>query len=107
MGVRHMPEGRRIFARLTVAENLAMGAFSRRGRREVAEDRERMLTLFPVLRERLRKILPERVKPWLADLLIKTGLPAEDARQHAAQVLFGFEPLQPHQSCKFDQHLLQ
>src|ERR1700747_600517 len=36
MGVRHVPEGRRIFARLTVAENLSMGAFSRRGRREVA-----------------------------------------------------------------------
>jgi branched-chain amino acid transport system ATP-binding protein len=56
MGVRHVPEGRRIFARLTVAENLAMGAFARRGRREVAEDRERMLTLFPVLRERLGQI---------------------------------------------------
>ncbi len=56
MGVRHVPEGRRIFARLTVAENLAMGAFVRRGRREIAEDRERMLTLFPVLRERLGQI---------------------------------------------------
>ena len=56
MGVRHVPEGRRIFARLTVEENLAMGAFVRRGRREIAEDRERMLTLFPVLRERLNQI---------------------------------------------------
>jgi branched-chain amino acid transport system ATP-binding protein len=56
MGVRHVPEGRRIFARLTVAENLAMGAFVRRGRREIAEDRERMLTLFPVLRGRLGQI---------------------------------------------------
>jgi branched-chain amino acid transport system ATP-binding protein len=56
MGVRHVPEGRRIFARLTVAENLAMGAFARRDRREIAEDRERMLALFPVLRERLGQI---------------------------------------------------
>ena len=56
MGVRHVPEGRRIFARLTIAENLAMGAFVRRGRREIAEDRERMLTLFPVLRDRLNQI---------------------------------------------------
>ena len=56
MGVRHVPEGRRIFARLTVAENLAMGAFARRGRKAIAEDRERMLTLFPVLRERLHQI---------------------------------------------------
>jgi branched-chain amino acid transport system ATP-binding protein len=56
MGVRHVPEGRRIFARLTVAENLAMGAFARRDRSVVAEDKERMLTLFPVLRERLNQI---------------------------------------------------
>jgi len=56
MGVRHVPEGRRIFARLTVAENLAMGAFARRDRREIAEDRERMLALFPVLRQRLGQI---------------------------------------------------
>jgi branched-chain amino acid transport system ATP-binding protein len=55
-GLRHVPEGRRIFARLTVAENLAMGAFVRRDRRELADDRERMLTLFPVLRERLGQI---------------------------------------------------
>jgi branched-chain amino acid transport system ATP-binding protein len=56
MGVRHVPEGRRIFARLTVAENLAMGAFSRPGRRQVAEDKERMLKLFPALRDRLGQI---------------------------------------------------
>ena len=43
MGVLQVPEGRRIFARLTVAENLAMGAFARRDRRAIAEDQERML----------------------------------------------------------------
>jgi branched-chain amino acid transport system ATP-binding protein len=56
MGVRHVPEGRRIFGRLTVAENLAMGAFRRRDRHAVAEDKERMLTLFPALRERLNQV---------------------------------------------------
>ena len=56
MGVLQVPEGRRIFARLTIAENLAMGAFARRDRKVIAEDRERMLTLFPVLRERLGQI---------------------------------------------------
>jgi branched-chain amino acid transport system ATP-binding protein len=56
LGVRHVPEGRRIFARLTVAENLAMGAFAQRSRKAVTEDRERMLTLFPVLRERLNQV---------------------------------------------------
>jgi branched-chain amino acid transport system ATP-binding protein len=56
MGVLHVPEGRRIFARLTVAENLAMGAFARRDRQAIAEDRDRMLTLFPLLRGRLRQV---------------------------------------------------
>jgi branched-chain amino acid transport system ATP-binding protein len=56
MGVLHVPEGRRIFARLTIEENLAMGAFSRQDRRAIAEDKERMLTLFPRLRERLKQV---------------------------------------------------
>jgi branched-chain amino acid transport system ATP-binding protein len=56
MRVLQVPEGRRIFARLTVAENLMMGAFARRDRKAAAEDRERMLTLFPVLRERLKQV---------------------------------------------------
>ncbi len=56
MGVLHVPEGRRIFARLTTEENLAMGAFARRDRRAIAEDKERMLALFPRLRERLKQV---------------------------------------------------
>jgi branched-chain amino acid transport system ATP-binding protein len=56
MGVLHVPEGRRIFARLTIEENLAMGAFARSDRDAIAEDKERMLTLFPRLRERLRQV---------------------------------------------------
>jgi branched-chain amino acid transport system ATP-binding protein len=56
MGLLQVPEGRRIFARLTIDENLAMGAFARRDRHAVAEDKERMLTLFPRLRERLKQI---------------------------------------------------
>jgi branched-chain amino acid transport system ATP-binding protein len=55
-GVLQVPEGRRIFARLTVAENLAMGAFPRRDVGAIAADRERMLELFPRLRERLRQV---------------------------------------------------
>lgn len=56
MGLVQVPEGRRIFGRLTVEENLAMGAFSRRDRAGIAADRERMMTLFPRLRERLRQV---------------------------------------------------
>ena len=52
----HVPEGRRIFGRLTVSENLEMGAFTRRDRRAIAEDKEQMLVLFPRLRERLKQV---------------------------------------------------
>jgi len=53
-GVSLVPEGRRIFARLTIAENLAIGAVGRKDRTHVAEDEERLLDLFPILAERHR-----------------------------------------------------
>jgi branched-chain amino acid transport system ATP-binding protein len=56
IGLVQVPEGRRIFGRLTVDENLLMGAFTRRDRKAIAEDKERMMTLFPRLRERLRQV---------------------------------------------------
>jgi branched-chain amino acid transport system ATP-binding protein len=55
-GVVHVPEGRRIFGRLTVNENLEMGAFTRHDRRAIAQDKEQMLVLFPRLRERLKQV---------------------------------------------------
>ena len=51
-GVAMVPEGRRIFARLTVSENLEMGAYSRDSKRDIADDLERVFTLFPRLKER-------------------------------------------------------
>ena len=51
-----VPENRRIFGRMTVLENLQMGAFLRNDRSEIAKDMERMLDLFPRLRERLRQL---------------------------------------------------
>jgi len=56
MRLVHIPEGRRIFGRLSVEENLGMGAFTRRDRHGVAEDKDRMLALFPRLRDRLRQL---------------------------------------------------
>ncbi len=53
MGIAHAPEGRRIFSRMTVLENLEMGAYARRDREGIKADMERVLTLFPRLRERL------------------------------------------------------
>lgn len=56
LGLVQVPEGRRVFGRLTVAENLNMGAFRRRDRANLAADRERVLDLFPRLRERLGQL---------------------------------------------------
>ncbi len=53
LGIAHSPEGRRIFSRMTVHENLEMGAFSRSDREGIANDLERILNIFPRLRERL------------------------------------------------------
>ncbi len=52
-GITHSPEGRRIFPRLSVSENLDLGAYLRRDKEGIAADRERMLELFPRLRERI------------------------------------------------------
>jgi branched-chain amino acid transport system ATP-binding protein len=55
-GIAHAPEGRGIFANLTVEENLSLGAYTRSDRAAIAEDRERALELFPRLRERLKQM---------------------------------------------------
>ncbi|MEZ0230917.1 MAG: ABC transporter ATP-binding protein [Planctomycetota bacterium] len=52
-GLAHAPEGRGIFANLTVAENLAIGAYTRTDTAGIAEDRKRALELFPRLQERI------------------------------------------------------
>ena len=51
-GVGHAPEGRRIFGRMTVLENLQMGAYTRSNKDELGADFERVFALFPRLRER-------------------------------------------------------
>jgi branched-chain amino acid transport system ATP-binding protein len=53
LGISHVPEGREVFPFLTVRENLAMGAFLRTNRDEVAQDLERIYGYFPRLKERL------------------------------------------------------
>jgi branched-chain amino acid transport system ATP-binding protein len=52
MGISHVPEGRGVFANMTVRENLDMGAYTRRSAREVAESLDRVYALFPRLAER-------------------------------------------------------
>jgi len=55
LGVIQVPEGRRIFPRLTVQENLAMGAYQRRDKDGIQRDLERVFALFPRLKERLHQ----------------------------------------------------
>jgi branched-chain amino acid transport system ATP-binding protein len=55
-GVCQVPEGRRIFTRLTVQENLEMGAFTRSDRAGIKQDLERTFSLFPRLKERRNQV---------------------------------------------------
>jgi len=55
LGIAHVPQGRGTFVRVTVEENLALGAISRRNRAEIADDVERVYAYFPILKERRRQ----------------------------------------------------
>lgn len=55
-GIAQVPEGRRVFANLTVLENLEMGAFTRKDKKGIKSDLERVLTRFPRLQERRRQV---------------------------------------------------
>jgi branched-chain amino acid transport system ATP-binding protein len=52
-GMVHVPEGREIFPLLTVAENIAMGAYTRSDKAEIAHDTELVYSYFPILKERM------------------------------------------------------
>lgn len=52
LGIVQVPEGRQIFGRLTVVENLEMGAFIQNDKKKIAADMEKVFTLFPRLKER-------------------------------------------------------
>jgi branched-chain amino acid transport system ATP-binding protein len=56
LGIAHVPEGRQVFASMTVLENLEMGAYAIRGRAEWGRNLERIFSLFPVLAERRRQL---------------------------------------------------
>ena len=56
MGIAHVPEGRRIFAEMTVYENLQMGAYIRKDKDQIQEDMEKIFLNFPRLKERIKQI---------------------------------------------------
>jgi len=55
-GVVHCPEARRLFPEMTVFDNLLLGAYLRKGRRQIDEDRARVYDLFPMLMERSKQV---------------------------------------------------
>ena len=56
LGMALVPEARRIFPRMTVLENLEMGAFIRDNRREIQEDIDHVFQIFPRIKERLKQV---------------------------------------------------
>ncbi|MFZ6019217.1 MAG: ABC transporter ATP-binding protein [Chloroflexota bacterium] len=56
LGISHVPEGRKIFAPLTVKENLLMGAYTRKDPNEIERSMQRVFTSFPRLKERLNQL---------------------------------------------------
>ena len=54
-GISMVPENRRLFANMTVSENLDLGAYQRKDKAKIGEDREKVLETFPRIRERLKQ----------------------------------------------------
>ena len=56
LGLAHVPEGRHVYASMSVAENLAMGAYFRNDKKAIAADLEEVYVLFPRLKERVKQL---------------------------------------------------
>jgi branched-chain amino acid transport system ATP-binding protein len=56
LGISHVPEGRRVFANLSVADNLELGAYLRKDKAGISEDVEWVFSLFPRLKERRKQV---------------------------------------------------
>lgn len=56
LGMAHVPEGRRVFSRMTVKENLELGAYIRKDKNTIKEDYEQVFNYFPRLKERMNQL---------------------------------------------------
>jgi len=56
LGIIHVPEGRMILSRLTVRENLIMGSFQRKDNLQIKKDFDKVLSMFPILADRLTQL---------------------------------------------------
>ncbi|MGI6484779.1 MAG: ABC transporter ATP-binding protein [Tepidanaerobacteraceae bacterium] len=55
-GIAMVPEGRRVFPKMTVQENLRLGAYLNKNKQEITQDMERVFELFPLLKDRLKQV---------------------------------------------------
>ena len=88
-GISHVPEGRMIFANLTVAENLEMGAYLQRNKEHIRQDREFVFGMFPRLAERGRQIARHAFRRRTTNAGHRPGLDEPSAVPDAGRALAG------------------
>ena len=92
LGLSLVPEGRRIFARLTVERNLELGAYTRRDSDEIAESIEQMYTLFPILKQRRNQLAGTMSGGEQQMLAISRGLMAKPSMLLLDEPSWGIAP---------------
>jgi branched-chain amino acid transport system ATP-binding protein len=92
LGLSLVPEGRRIFARLSVQRNLELGAYTRSDSTELAESIEQMYTLFPILKQRRHQLAGTMSGGEQQMLAISRGLMAKPAMLLLDEPSWGIAP---------------
>jgi branched-chain amino acid transport system ATP-binding protein len=92
LGLSLVPEGRRIFARLSVQRNLELGAYTRHDRDEIAQSIEHMYTLFPILKQRRHQLAGTMSGGEQQMLAISRGLMAKPAMLLLDEPSWGIAP---------------
>ena len=92
LGIAHVPEGRRLFARLTVMQNLTLGAYTRKSPGERAATLARIFDLFPILKERQRQLAGTLSGGEQQMLAIGRGLMAQPALLMLDEPSLGIAP---------------
>lgn len=92
LGLSLVPEGRRIFARLTVQRNLELGAYTRKDEEEIAQSVEHMYTLFPILKQRRHQLAGTMSGDEQQMLAISRGLMAKPSMLLPDEPSWGIAP---------------